>query len=258
MAKVITCRPKRLPQSVLKSAAAKIKAQPGSLTHVDSDGLKPAQNRGYLSIIKSKRWRGPNGVRLTVSFMDGPSLELRKKIVSHMNAWNKTANVQFTLTNETGVVRIARDNSEENGGYWSYLGTDILHIDENAPTLNLEGFTMKTSDAEFRRVVRHEAGHTLGFPHEHMRRELVDRIDRQKAIRWYEADQGWGPDEVDDQVLTPIEEKSILGTDRADSDSVMCYHVPGLITLDGKAIRGGKDIDAIDFDFAAACYPKPD
>ena len=39
--------------------------------------------------------------------------------------------------------------------------------------MNLEAFTMQTPDSEFHRVVRHEAGHTLGFPHEHMRKAIV-------------------------------------------------------------------------------------
>jgi len=55
-------------------------------------------------------------------------------------------------------------------GYWSYLGTDILHIPKNRPTMCLENFSMDTLESEYKRVVRHETGHTLGFPHEHMRR----------------------------------------------------------------------------------------
>ena len=42
---------------------------------------------------------------------------------------------------------------------------------------------MRMSEAEFRRVVRHEAGHTLGFEHEHMRAGLVKRIDRRRRSR---------------------------------------------------------------------------
>jgi hypothetical protein len=68
------------------------------------------------------------------------------------------------------------------------------------PTLN-EGFTMKTSEAEFRRVVRHEAGHTLGFDHEHMRSEIVGRIDRARAIAYFDRFAGWTGEEVDE--LTP-------------------------------------------------------
>jgi len=141
-------------------------------------------------------------------------------------------------------------------GYWSYLGTDILSIPANKPTMNLESFTMNTPESEFHRVVRHETGHALGFPHEHMRRELVKRIDTAKAIKYFRATQGWTPDEVRQQVLTPIEESSLLGTAHADPRSIMCYQIPGTITKDGKPITGGKDIDKKDYAFAASVYPK--
>ena len=60
--------------------------------------------------------------------------------------------------------------SPEWSGYWSYLGTDVLHIPVDQQTMNLQGFTERTPESEYRRVVRHETGHTMGFPHEHMRR----------------------------------------------------------------------------------------
>jgi len=57
------------------------------------------------------------------------------------------------------------------------------------------------------------------------------------------------------QVLTPIEESSLLGT-VADPKSIMCYQIPGQITKDGKPIIGGKDIDPSDFTFVGKIYPK--
>lgn len=80
--------------------------------------------------------------------------------------------------------------------------------------MNLEGFTVTTADSEFRRVVRHEAGHSLGFPHQHMRQELIRRLDRDKVIAGYTAAQGlgWTKQEVINQVLTPLEESSVSGT----------------------------------------------
>src|SRR5262245_52498191 len=94
--------------------------------------------------------------------------------------------------------------------------------------MNLEAFTMNTPESEFHRVVRHETGHTMGFPHEHMRRELVNEIDPDKAIAYFGATQGWSPTEVRHQVLTPIEESSLRGTAHADPDSIMCYQISGL------------------------------
>ena len=96
-----------------------------------------------------------------------------------MNAWNKNSERAVRGNATDPEVRIARNPGD---GYWSYVGIDILSIPENEPTMNLESFTMSTPNSEFFRVVRHETGHTLGFPHEHMRRELVARIDPDKAI----------------------------------------------------------------------------
>jgi hypothetical protein len=174
-----------------------------------------------------------------------------------MNAWAKTANVVFTETSGAAKVRIARlDSPPDMAGYWSYVGTEILHIPASQPTLNLEAFTMNTPESEFHRVVRHETGHTLGFPHEHMRRELVKLIDPAKAIKFFGRTQGWTPDEVREQVLTPIEESSLLGTAHSDARSIMCYQIPGSITKSGKPIVGGRDIDTKDYAFAASIYPK--
>jgi hypothetical protein len=171
-----------------------------------------------------------------------------------MNAWAKTANVQFVETKTDPQVRIAREGGAD-GGYWSYVGTDILHIAKKKQTMNLEGFTMQMPESEFHRVVRHETGHTLGFPHEHMRRALVAKLDVAKTIAYFERTQGWREDEVRAQVLTPIEESTLRGTS-VDAKSIMCYQLPGEITLSGKPIIGGVDIDAKDYAFAGLIYPK--
>ena len=202
------------------------------------------------AVMTGKYW-GPTPRRLTVSFMDTPAADLRRKILSHLNAWTRTGCIEFVETQGAGQVRISRGL----GGYWSYLGTDILLIPANRPTMNLQGFTMNTSDGEYRRVVRHEAGHTLGMPHEHMRRAIVERIDRQKAYDYFLRTQGWDRNTVDQQVLTPLEEATIIATP-ADQDSIMCYQLPGAITRDGLPIRGGNDINQSDYAFVGRIYPR--
>jgi beta-lactamase superfamily II metal-dependent hydrolase len=250
---IIACTPKHLPHDRLVSASVHALKPPSAPPGVVAARAPLVARRAFLAVLKAKRWQ-TNGVRLTVGFLDDPPADLRARIVQHMNAWNKTADVLFTETDGQADVRIARVPED---GYWSYLGTDILLIGKDEPTMNLEGFTMNTRDSEFHRVVRHETGHTLGFPHEHMRRELVEKIDRDAALRYYGQSQGWTDEEIEAQVLTPIEESSLLGTERSDSDSIMCYQVPGGLTVDGEPIRGGEDIDELDYAFAGQCYPKP-
>jgi hypothetical protein len=119
----------------------------------------------------------------------------------------------------------------------------------------LQAFTMQTADSEFHRVVRHETGHTLGFPHEHMRKDLVARINREAAYAYFEDTQGWDRATVDLQVLTPLSERSLMRTP-ADQTSIMCYQLPGSIMTDGRPILGGSDINKTDFAFNGRIYPK--
>lgn len=214
----------------------------------DEPDILPPQS---LAVLTSRYW-GNKGVTLSVSFMEQQPDDLKRRIVEHLNAWNANgANVKFALTNGTGQVRI----SLGRGGYWSYLGTDVLQISTREQTMNLEGFTMGSPDSEFRRVVRHEAGHTLGFPHEHMRTALVNRLDANKTIAYFRQVAGWSAGTTRQQVLTPLPESQLIATPEADQDSSMCYQLPGSITIDGQPIRGGNDINARDYAFIQEIYP---
>lgn len=198
---------------------------------------------------------------------------------------------------QTGNVRI----SFTGNGFWSYLGTDIMLVPKSNPTMNLQGFSMFTADSEYKRVVRHETGHTLGFPHEHLRKAIVDDIDPAQAYKWFryrrcqllrlmqkphasclihqvinsggsilymvcDADpdlglhnvcsdhDGWSKGMVDSNVLTPIDNASLLGGS-IDATSIMCYYLPAEIMKDGKAVPGGLDINDADRGFATSIYP---
>jgi hypothetical protein len=259
--KSIVCVPKSLTLEQIGIAVRRsIEVNPANATNMRTVERTPPGRRGgqrRLALLVGNRWP-PTGVDLTVQFLDSPSPALRSKILLHMNAWSKTANIRFTETRRDGMVRIARLNRPvEMAGYWSYVGTEILGIGKDEPTLNLEGFTMRTEDEEFLRVVRHEAGHTLGFEHEHMRSDLVKKINRSKAFAYFARTEGWSRKETLEQVLTPLSAKSIIGTSESDPLSIMCYDVPGEITKDGKPIRGGDDINLNDYRFAGRIYPKP-
>ena len=96
---------------------------------------------------------------------------------------------------------------------------------------------------------------SLGFPHEHLRKEIIDKIDRQKAIDYFMATQGWSEKMVIAQVLTPIKASALIATEEADEESIMCYGLPADIMLDGKPVPGGTDIDENDRGFIAQHYP---
>jgi hypothetical protein len=267
---LLACVPKSLPTDAVVEAA-RIAAEVNPLNRPTTKAMLDVLRGGggrldvlrgggdrldawRIGVLTTKYWQ-IQGVKLTVGFLDNPTQALRKRILEHMNAWARSANVQFTESNVDPQVRIARGSGLQ-GGYWSYLGTDILSIVRNEPTMNLEAFTMDTPESEFCRVVRHETGHTLGFPHEHMRRALVNLIDRDKAIKHFGRTQGWSKAEVIAQVLTPIEESALWNPTDSDPNSIMCYQIPGPITKSGKPILGGTDIDELDYKYAGQIYPK--
>lgn len=254
VAEAEVCTPKILPKRLLVAAARTARtinpANAPAFGPFAIIGASPIIDPMHIAVLTQKYW-GPKALHLTVSFMEQTPPDLRAHIISHMNAWNLTANVSFVETHQTGDVRISRGG----GGYWSYIGTDIQHIPKTRQTMNLQGFTMNTPESEYKRVVRHETGHTLGFPHEHMRKQLVALIDAQKAYEYFLRTQGWDKTTVDQQVLTALDDTSIMGTP-PDQDSIMCYQLPGEITTNGQPIRGGTDINQTDFSFAGTIYPK--
>jgi hypothetical protein len=197
----VGCRIMALPERLWGKAAdvaARINPVNAPLWELPGGGMSIPEPMS-LTVTTSKYW-GPQPKQFSVSFMETTPAELRARIVSHMNAWTQTAGISFVETSGTGDVRISRGP----GGYYSYLGTDIRLIPQNRQTMNLQGFTMNTPEREYQRVVRHETGHTLGFPHEHMRKALVDRIDPAKAYPYFLKTQGWPKPMVDQQVLTPL------------------------------------------------------
>lgn len=253
------CSIKMLPENEWEAAAKTAAAhnpmnRPAThqLFHLGLNGTPP---RVRLSVVHTKFW-GSGGVKLTVGFLETAAPALKRKILSHMNAWGDYCNVKFVLSANSPQVRISFSTPPPDDGYWSYLGTDILHVKASEPTMNLDSFSMSTPDSEFYRVVRHETGHTLGMPHEHLRADIINKMDRDKTIAFFKKTQGWSKNEVIQQVLTPISESALLATEHADPKSIMCYALPGEIMINKKPVPGGVDIDPMDKKFAALVYPK--
>lgn len=270
--KFVPCTARALPPELLELSAATATAEnpanaptPGGvaallklLADLLFGALKDAERPviestpQHIAMLTQKYW-GSQGKTIPTYFLDTRDAALKAKLLAAFNAWGD--NVVFVETGSVGnsLCRVSR----QRGGYWSYLGTDYLHIPQGQPTMNLEGFTLNTPESEWLRVPTHEAGHARGFPHEHMRKELVALLDRAKTISYFGRTQGWSPQEVMDQVLTPLDDRSIMSTP-ADQDSIMCYQLPGSITTTGQPIRGGARINDTDRAFALRNYPRPD
>jgi hypothetical protein len=249
------CLPKTLSEShVMGAARRSVEHNPQNAPLFTASALRTfvgAPSPLFIAALTSKWWR--SGTTLTVGFLDSPPFDLQQKILDHLNAWSLKANISFVPSNKDPVIRITR--SEE--GYWSYVGTDILSINPNEATMCLQGFTAHYPDSEFKRVVRHEAGHTLGFVHEHSRRAIVDLLDPQKTIKFFQETQGWTPEMIQSQILTPLDESDLTAL-APETNSIMCYQFPGVVTKTGEPILGGSDITEEDYQLSSRIYPGKD
>ena len=101
----IVCRPKVLtPVQAAKVLRRSIEINPANADEQRVIARTPVGRRGgprRLAVVIGNKWPD-TGVRLTVQFLDNPSRDLRARILLHMNAWAKTANVQFAETAAPG------------------------------------------------------------------------------------------------------------------------------------------------------------
>jgi len=246
--KVPICSPKSLPPHLLLHAAHAAVAHNEANRPMMAMQALVAPTPEQIAVVTGKRWK--TGTTLTVNFTEPIDPGLRNLILSHMSAWSSKVNISFAYSTADPVVRVTLDGD----GYWSYIGTDLLSIPANEPTMSLQGWSTRMPDSECRRVIRHETGHTLGSVHEHARPEIVALLDPAKTTAYFEATQGWSADMIRQQILTPLDESTLMGT-TPNEDSIMCYQFPGDVTISGDPIPGGADITADDMAFLASVYP---
>ncbi len=205
----------------------------------------PTGSDDRASGLKNKFWTP--GQTIKVLFLNG-STTLQNRVFAAAEEWEKHANINFVkVTSGTAEVRI----NFGAGGYWSYIGKDLVYVSAAQPTMNLQ-FTDNVSETELKRVTVHEFGHTLGLRHE-QQQPLANIPWNTTAVYAYYAQMGWSQQMVNDNVLNKNTAESSQHTD-FDASSIMQYPVPASLTTNGYSIGWNTVLSATDKEFIGKAY----
>jgi len=141
-------------------------------------------------------------------------------------------------------IRISFD---PDGGAWSLVGTDCLHLQTGA-TMNLGWFDVPT--------VLHEFGHVLGMVHEHSNPNGNPiKWDKKAVYKWAEETQGWNKTQTDKNILVKYEHNQVNGSS-FDPLSIMLYFFPGSLTTNHKGTHQNLRLSGEDVLWISKFYPQ--
>jgi Astacin (Peptidase family M12A) len=213
--------------------------------------------------------RGANGVyesfslwkpgdTITVSFLntDFPDFgTIAAHVRQDVKEWEQYANIHFRFqpySSQTEVlIELAAD-----GASWSTVGRSCVdNARQHEASMHYGWFNKNTSDEEFKRVILHEFGHTLGLCHEHQN-PLGDIHWNKPAVYGYYCEKQqppWPVKQVDEEVFSKL--TNGVSNKKYDPQSIMHYPIPKEFTTDGFYVGWNVDLSAGDKSIVAELYP---
>jgi hypothetical protein len=127
------------------------------------------QASAAMAGIGSLRQRWPQDRAITICFFGGSHLS-RAKISDIARAWINDTSVSFDFGRPpqfnscTGSASFDVRVGFQDGGSWSYVGTDARLVNSDQPTINFKGLE-ESVRPEHRKIILEEFGHVLGILH---------------------------------------------------------------------------------------------
>lgn len=221
----------------------------------------PTLNSSLYQGVYYSELKWENKKTLTVSFHNGTQF-LQNQVKKYAPLWSAYTNIKYEfVTNKDADIRIG---FYQGKGSWSLIGKQAASssVDistgnsiggRNGISMNFGWFDEKTSEAEFKRTILHEFGHSLSLLHEHKNPASGIKWNYPKVYAYYMQTQNWTKEQVDNNVLKKY---SVSQTNNTyDPRSIMHYPVSKEFTLDGFAVGYNYELSEGDKKLAASIYP---
>jgi hypothetical protein len=239
----------------IAAAAQAIKLNPANRPASTALPFGVSSHPFKMAIITGKQW--PKGKVLGVRFLDGSQIQ-QAKVEKLAVKWCQYANIGLDFAGKKSAeIRIS---FQANPGSWSYVGTDCSLesvVPKDQPTMNFGWLTDDTDDIEWRRVVLHEFGHSLGAIHEHQSPKGGIKWNVQAVYAYFSGPpNNWSKEEIDENIIQKYSLDQLNAT-IFDPDSIMLYEFPPELILGGHGTKSNTDLSKGDKRFIGGVYGKP-
>ncbi|MBK8582531.1 MAG: hypothetical protein IPL86_12115 [Flavobacteriales bacterium] len=209
------------------------------------------------SLIQAVKAAGPPGWFwqkriLSVNFLGGDTI-VQRRIRNTARMWERVCAVRFDFsTNANPDIVISFD---KRSGTWSHIGTESLHRDPNAASMNYDDLSPYSYQHVYDYYVLHEFGHALGLVHEHQSPKAGIQWDSTAVYTCFLPPNGkWDSTMVQNNIFFRYDFSEVNCTEY-DPSSIMVYAIDSTWTKDHYHVDATTRISPNDAHFVSRLFP---
>lgn len=204
-------------------------------------------NGGAFS--KRNIFRPEESSDVTYSFLEEPTVEMRRTVELATEEWAKHGNIGFRYVDDPAeaIIRIMPDQMRSS----SYIGRTALRVGRDTPTMRLRN--SHSNDEQRLTDFLHQFGHAIGMVHEHQSPNADIPWDEGRVTEYYRTAFGWDAVQTRHNILARSNVYPCMRD--FDPQSIMMYSLPAELLSDEIGFERSSSLSEGDISCVREMYP---